>query len=71
MATMTTYRTARTPKPCDDYPRCARGIRPGERYMRTVATPHDIEVNQSNHWWTLNLCCEHMRPESAEREANR
>ena len=63
MATWQTYRTARTAKPCDDYPRCRRGIQPGERYMRAVASPWDNEVNQSPRWWTLNICAEHMRPE--------
>lgn len=64
MATMQAYRTARVDRDCDNYPRCMRGIRKGERYLRAVATPHDIEVNQSDHWWTLNICCEHMPPES-------
>ena len=66
MATMQQYRTARTAKRCDDYPHCDRGIRPGERYLRAVATPFDGLVNQSPHWWTLNICCEHMRPEGGE-----
>ncbi len=64
MATMQAYRTARTPKRCDNYPRCHRGIQPGERYLRAVATPNDMEVNQSDHWRTLNICWEHMYPES-------
>lgn len=71
---MQKYRTARVARPCDDYPRCDRGIRPGERYLRAVATPHDAEVNQSPHWWTLNICCEHMRPEPSaadSKETNR
>jgi len=63
MATFQTYRTARTPKTCDDYPGCERGIQPGERYLRASATPHDDEVNQGPHWWTLTICCEHMMPE--------
>lgn len=63
MATWESYRTARTAKRCDNYRRCGRGIKPGERYLRAVASPHDMEVNQSDHWWTLNICCEHMRPE--------
>lgn len=65
MATFTTYHTARTPKECDDYPRCTRGIQPGERYQRSTATPHDDEVNQGPHWWTLYICCEHMQPEGS------
>jgi hypothetical protein len=64
MATFTIYRTARTAKPCDDYPHCARGIQPGERYMRCSATPRDDEVNQGDRWWTLNICQEHMLPET-------
>ena len=63
MATWQTYHTARTPKQCDNYPRCHRGIQPGERYMRCVASPQDMEVNQSDHWWTLYICVEHMYPE--------
>lgn len=63
MATFEIYRTARTAKPCDDYPRCTRGIQPGERYLRASATPHDGEVNQGSHWWTLNVCAVHMPPE--------
>lgn len=63
MATMQQYRTARTPKACDDYPRCDRGINPGERYLRAVATPNDTDVNPGPHWRTLQICCEHMRPE--------
>lgn len=66
MATFQTYRTARTPKDCDGYPRCSRGIQPGERYMRASATPHDMEVNQSDRWWTLNICQEHMSPEETK-----
>jgi hypothetical protein len=69
MATFEIYRTARTPKRCDNYPRCERGIRPGERYLRASATPRDDEVNQGPHWWTLNICCEHMRPETDPRHA--
>lgn len=65
MATFDVYRTARTAKHCQNYPRCTRGIQPGERYLRASATPHD-EVNQSEHWWTLTICCACMRP---EREA--
>jgi hypothetical protein len=63
MATWQTYRTARKDRPCDDYPHCRRGIKRGERYMRCAATPNDAEVNASDHWWVLNICCEHMRPE--------
>ncbi len=69
MATMQQYRTARVARPCDSYPRCDRGINPGERYYRGVATPNDAEVNQSDHWWTLNICCEHMRPEVGQGDA--
>lgn len=68
MATWQTYRTARTSKRCDDYPRCPWGIQPGERYLRATVSPHDIEVNQSDHWWTLNLCYRHMTPERAPKE---
>lgn len=63
MAIFGVYRTARTSKDCEDYPRCTRGIRPGERYYRATATPHDSEVNQSDHWRTLVVCQEHMQPE--------
>jgi hypothetical protein len=65
MATFQVYRTARTPKRCESYPRCTRGIKPGERYMRASATPRDSEVNQGPHWRTLAICVEHMRPEAS------
>jgi len=67
MATFEVYRTARTPKQCENYPRCGRGIRSGERYMRCSVTPHDDEVNQGDHWWTLTVCCEHMRPKGGDQ----
>ena len=67
MTTFNEYRTARTAKECDDYPRCTRGIQPGERYQRCTATPHDDEVNQSDRWWTLCLCVNHMQPEDESR----
>lgn len=60
MATFEIIRTARTPKPCDHYPRCTRGIQPGDRYVRATATPWDMEVNQSDHWRTLNICALHI-----------
>lgn len=62
MATMQQYRTARTAKPCDDFLGCSRGIKPGERYERAVATPNDSDLGNT-HWWTLNICCDHMKPE--------
>lgn len=63
MATFQQYRTARTPKTCDEYTGCERGILPGDRYLRASATPGDDEVNQGPHWWTLVICPEHMPPE--------
>lgn len=60
MTTFQVYRTARTPKDCEHYPRCTRGIEPGERYLRASAAPWDMEVNQSDHWRTLVVCQEHM-----------
>ncbi len=57
-----TWRTARTAKPCENYPTCERGILPGDRYLRTAATPDD-EVNQGDHWWTLQICPEHAGTE--------
>ena len=57
MSTFQTRRTARTVKPCDNYPPCSRGIQPGDRYLRAVATPWD-DVNEGPRWWTLNICPE-------------
>ena len=59
MATFEIIRTARTPKECDHYPACTRGIQPGDRYIRATATPGD-ECNDGQHWWTLNICALHI-----------
>jgi hypothetical protein len=63
MASWQTLHTARTPKRCDhEVPRCSRDIKPGERYLRAVASPNDPEVNQSSHWIRMNICSEHITP---------
>lgn len=47
--------TARKDHYCDDYPRCADGIKAGEPYLRCVAFPrHD--ANGSKRPWVMKLC---------------
>lgn len=47
--------TARKRHACDNYPRCFRGIKPGEDYARHVAFPGD-DANSSPRPLVLNLC---------------
>lgn len=61
------YRTARTAKPCGMHG-CHRTIQPGDRYLRTSLPPL-VDVNSSEHWWSLNVCTACMRDNTAD-EAN-
>ncbi|MER7151213.1 hypothetical protein [Streptomyces lydicus] len=57
------YRTARTAKPCGMHG-CHRTIQPGDRYLRTSLPPL-VDVNSSEHWWSLNVCTACMRDDTA------
>jgi hypothetical protein len=74
MATTAWTVTARKRHSCDNYPRCYRGIKPGEDYARHVAFPGD-DANNSSRPWVLNLCqhchTEHGREMPPRRTARK
>lgn len=47
---------------------CPRTIQPGDLYLRTSLPPL-VDVNSSEHWWSLNVCAVCMRDDTAD-EAN-
>ena len=49
MTVISTPRTARIPHQCGF---CLNWIRPGERYVSAVLTPHDNDVGNEG-WWRL------------------
>lgn len=60
-----TYRTARTKKRCDGFPRCRRGINPSERCVRVSLPPRGDMGNVS--WWSMNICIDCMRPDDRKK----
>ena len=51
MATLSSERTARRERQCDN---CGHFIWGGQRYRRLSMTPHS-ELNAGDHWWTITV----------------